>query len=119
MDMEQFKNHPRLAGLYNPKKRIVRDAAFGVAVLAASVLALVIGSVPYYPEAKLICLATGWVLLVALVVGNIMDWLIERRENAAHAAVDKHFRAIQDANRRELDKARDAKLEKLAALAKK
>ena len=103
MDMEQFKNHPRLAGLYNPKKRIVRDAAFGVAVLAASVLALVIGSVPYYPEAETICLTTGWIMLGALVIGNIMDWLITRRENAAHAAVDKYFKAVRDANWRELD----------------
>ena len=117
--MEQFKNHPRLGGLYNPKKRIVRNAAFGVAVLAASVLALVIGSVPYYPEAETICLATGWVLLGAIVIGSVMDSLIERRENAAHKAVDEHFRAVQDVHWRELDKARDTKLEKLAALAKK
>ena len=117
--MEQFKNHPRLSGLYNPKKRIVRDAAWVMALLASVVLALVLGVTPYSDLAKEICLVAGWVMLGALAVGSVMNSLIERRENAAHAAVDKHFRAIQDANRRELDKARDAKLEKLAALAKK
>ena len=117
--MEQFKNHPRLGGLYNPKKRIVRNAAWTIAGLAAVVLALVLGVTPYSDLAKEICLVAGWVMLGALAVGSVMNSLIERRENAAHAAVDKHFRAIQDANRRELDKARDAKLEKLAALAKK
>ena len=117
--MEQFKNHPRLSGLYNPKKRIVRDAAWVMAFIASVVLALVLGTIPYYDEAKLICLIAGWVLLGALAVGSVMNSLIERRENAAHAAVDKHFRAVQAAHRRELDKARDAKLEKLAAMAKK
>ena len=117
--MEQFKNHPRLSGLYNPKKRIVRDAAWVLAFIASVVLALVLGSIPYYDEAKTICLLAGWVMLGAMAVGSVMNSLIERREKAAHAAVDKHFRAVQDANRRELDKARDAKLEKLAALAKK
>ena len=117
--MEQFKNHPRLSGLYNPKKRIVRDAAWVLAFLASVVLALVLGTIPYYEEAKMICLVAGWIMLGALAVGSVMNSLIERREQAAHAAVDKHFRAIQEANRRELDKARDAKLEKLAALAKK
>lgn len=117
--MEQFKNHPRLSGLYNPKKRIVRDVAWVMAFLASVTLALVLGAIPYYDEAKMICLIAGWVMLGALAVGSVMNSLIERRENAAHAAVDKHFRAVQDANRRELDKARDAKLEKLAALAKK
>lgn len=117
--MEQFKNHPRLSGLYNPKKRIVRDAAWVLAFLASVVLALVLGSIPYYDEAKMICLVAGWIMLGALAVGSVMNSLIERRENAAHEAVDKHFRAIQEANRLELDKARDAKLEKLAALAKK
>lgn len=117
--MEQFKNHPRLSGLYNPKKRIVRNAAWVMAFLASVVLALVLGATPYHDEAKLICLSAGWVMLGALAVGSVMNSLIERRENAAHAAVDKHFRAIRDANWRELDKARDAKLEKLAALAKK
>ena len=117
--MEQFKNHPRLSGLYNPKKRIVRNAAWVMAVLAAVTLALVLGAIPYYDEAKVICLVAGWVLLGALALGSVMNSLIERRENAAHAAVDKHFRAVQAAHRRELDKARDAKLEKLAALAKK
>ena len=117
--MEQFKNHPRLSGLYNPKKRIVRDAAWVLAFLASVVLALVLGAIPYYDEAKMICLVAGWIMLGALAVGSVMSSLIERREQAAHAAVDKHFRAIQEANRRELDKARDAKLEKLAALSKK
>ena len=117
--MKQFKSHPRLSGLYNPKKCIVRDAAWMMAFLAAVVLALVLGAIPYYDEAKMICLIACWVMLGALAVGSVMNSLIERRENAALAAVDKHFRAIQDANRRELDKARDAKLEKLAALAKK
>ena len=117
--MEQFKNHPRLSGLYNPKKRIVRDAAWVMAFLAAVTLALVLGAIPYYDEAKMICLIAGWVMLGALAVGSVMNSLIERRENAAHAAVDKHFRAVQEAHRRELDKARDAKLEKLVALAKK
>ena len=117
--MEQFKNHPRLSGLYNPKKRIVRDAAWVMAFLASVTLALVLGAIPYHDEAQMICLIAGWVLLGALAVGSVMNSLIERRENAAHAAVDKHFRAVQAANRRELDKARDAKLEKLAALAKK
>ena len=96
--MEQFKNHPRLGGLYNPKKRIVRDTSWVMAFLAAVALALMLG---------------------AMAVGSVMNSLIERRENAAHAAVDKHFRAVRDAHRREFDKARDAKLEKLAALAKK
>ena len=117
--MEQFKNHPRLSGLYNPKKRIVRDAAWVMAFLASVVLAFALGAIPYYDEAKMVCLIAGWVMLGAFVVGSVMNSLIERREKAAHAAVDKHFRAVQDANRRELDKARDAKLEKLAALAKK
>ena len=117
--MEQFKNHPRLSGLYNPKKRLVRDAAWVMAFLAAVTLALVLGAIPYYAEAKMICLTAGWVMLGALAVGSVMNSLIERRENAAHAAVDKHFRAVQEAHRLELDKARDAKLEKLAALAKK
>ena len=117
--MEQFKSHPRLAGLYNPKKRIVRDAAWVMAFLAAVTLALVLGTIPYYDEAKEICLVAGWVMLGALTVGSVMNSLIERREKAAHAAVDKHFRAVQAAHRLELDKARDAKLEKLAALAKK
>ena len=117
--MEQFKNHPRLSGLYNPKKRIVRDAAWVMAFLAAVTLALVLGAIPYYGEAKIICLIAGWVMLGALAVGSVMNSLIERRENAAHAAIDKHFQAVKDAHRRELDKARDAKLEKLAALAKK
>ena len=117
--MEQFKNHPRLGGLYNPKKRIVRNAAWVMAFLASVVLALVLGATPYHDEAKIICLIAGWAMMGALAVGSVMNSLIERRENAAHAAVDKHFRAVQDANRRELDKARDAKLEKLAALAKK
>ena len=117
--MEQFKNNPRLSGLYNPKKRIVRDAAWVMAFIASVVLALVLGTIPYYDEAKMICLIAGWVMLGALAVGSVMNSLIERRENAAHAAVDKHFRAVQAAHRRELDKARDAKLEKLAALAKK
>ena len=117
--MEQFKNHPRLSGLYNPKKRIVRNAAWMMAFLASVVLALALGATPYHDAAKLVCLSAGWIMLGALAVGSVMNSLIERRENAAHAAVDKHFRAIQDANRRELEKARDAKLEKLAALAKK
>ena len=117
--MEQFKNHPRLSGLYNPKKCIVRDAAWVLAFLASVVLALVLGSIPYYDEAKMICLIAGWIMLGALAVGSVMNSLIERREAAAHAAVDKHFRAAKEAHRRELDKARDAKLEKLAALAKK
>ena len=117
--MEQFKNNPRLSGLYNPKKRIVRDAAWVMAFIASVVLALVLGTIPYYDEAKMICLIAGWVLLGALAVGSVMNSLIERRENAAHAAVDKHFRAVQAAHWRELEKARDAKLEKLAALAKK
>ena len=117
--MEQFKNHPRLSGLYNPKKRIVRDAAWVMAFLAAVTLALVLGAIPYYAEAKMICLGAGWVMLGALAVGSVMNSLIARRENAAHAAVDEHFRAVQAAQRLELDKARDAKLEKLAALAKK
>ena len=117
--MEQFKNHPRLSGLYNPKKRIVRDAAWVMAFLASVVLAIALGATLYHDAAKLVCLAAGWIMLGALAVGSVMNSLIERREKAAHAAVDKHFRAIQDANRRELDKARDAKLEKLAALAKK
>ena len=117
--MEQFKNHPRLGGLYNPKKRIVRDAAWVMAVLAAVALALMLGAIPYYDEAKMFCLIAGWVLLGALAVGIVMSSLIERRESAAHAAVDEHFRAVRDAHRREFDKARDAKLEKLAALAKK
>ena len=117
--MEQFKNHPRLSGLYNPKKRIVRDAAWVMAFLAAVTLALVLGAIPYYAEAKMICLVAGWAMLGALAVGSVMNSLIERRENAAHAAVDEHFRAVQAAHRRELEKARDAKLEKLAALAKK
>ena len=117
--MEQFKNHPRLGGLYNPKKRIVRDAAWVLAVLASVVLALVLGAIPYYDEAKMICLVAGWVMLGALAVGSVMNSLIERREQAAHAAVDEHFRAVQEAHRREFDKARDAKLAKLAALAKK
>ena len=117
--MEQFKNHPRLGGLYNPKKRIVRNAAWTIAGLAAVVLALVLGVTPYSDLAKEICLVAGWVMLGALAVGSVMNSLIERREKAAHAAVDKHFRAVRDANWRELDKARDAKLEKLAALAKK
>ena len=117
--MEPFKSHPRLSGLYNPKKRIVRDVAWVMAFLAAVTLALVLGAIPYYDEAKMICLIAGWVMLGALAVGSVMNSLIERRENAAPAAVDKHFRAVQDAHRRELEKARDAKLEKLAALAKK
>ena len=117
--MEQFKNHPRLSGLYNPKKRIVRDAAWVMAFLASVVLALVLGAIPYYDEAKMICVIACWVMLGALTVGGVMNSLIERRENAAHAAVDKHFRAAKEAHRLELDKARDAKLEKLAALAKK
>lgn len=117
--MEQFKNHPRLSGLYNPKKRIVRDAAWVMAFLASVVLALVLGAIPYYDEAKMICLIAGWVMLGALAVGCVMNSLIERREKAAHEAVDKHFRAVQAAHRLEFDKARDAKLEKLAALAKK
>ena len=117
--MEQFKNHPRLGGLYNPKKRIVRDAAWVMAFLAAVTLAVVLGAIPHYDEAKMICLIAGWVMLGAPAVGSVMNSLIERREKAAHEAVDKHFRAAQDAHRRELDKARDAKLEKLAALAKK
>ena len=117
--MEQFKNHPRLSGLYNPKKRIVRNAAWVMAFLASVVLALVLGAIPYYDEAKLICLVAGWVMMGALAMGSVMNSLIERREKAAHEAVDKHFRAVQEAHRREFDKARDAKLEKLAALAKK
>ena len=117
--MEQFKNHPRLSGLYNPKKRIVRDAAWVMAFLASVVLALVLGAIPYYDEAKMICLIAGWVMLGALAVGCVMNSLIERREKAAHEAVDKHFRAVQAAHRREFEKARDAKLGKLAALAKK
>ena len=117
--MEQFKNHPRLGGLYNPKKRIVRNTAWVMAFLASVVLALVLGVTPYSDLAKEICLVAGWVLMGALAVGSVMNSLIERREKAAHEAVDKHFRAVQDAHRRELDKARDAKLEKLAALAKK
>ena len=117
--MEQFKNHPRLSGLYNPKKRIVRNVAWMMAFLAAVVLALVLGAIPYYDEAKMLCLLAGWVMLGALTVGSVMNSLIERREKAAHEAVDKHFRAVQDANRREFEKARDAKLAKLAALAKK
>lgn len=117
--MEQFKNHPRLSGLYNPKKRIVRNAAWVMAFLASVVLALVLGSIPYYDEAKMVCLIAGWVMLGALAVGSVMNSLIERREKAAHEAIDKHFRAVQAAHRREFDKARDAKLEKLAALAKK
>ena len=117
--MKQFKSHPRLSGLYNPKKCIVRDVAWVMAFLAAVTLALVLGAIPYYDEAKMICLIAVWVMLGALAVGSVMNSLIERRENAAHAAVDKHFRAVQDAHRRELEKARDAKLEKLAALAKK
>lgn len=117
--MEQFKNHPRLSGLYNPKKRIVRDAAGVMAFLASVVLALVRGAIPYYDEAKLVCLIAGWVMLGSLAVGSVMNSLIERRENEAHAAVDKPFQAVRDANWLELDKARDAKLAKLAALAKK
>ena len=117
--MEQFKNHPRLGGLYNPKKRIVRNAAWVMAFLTAVVLALSLGATLYSDLAKELCLVAGWIMLGALAVGSVMSSLIERREKAAHAAVDKHFRAIQDANRRELEKARDAKLEKLAALAKK
>ena len=117
--MEQFKNHPRLSGLYNPQKRIVRNAAWVMAFLASVVLALALGAAPYHDEAKLICLSAGWIMLGALAVGSVMNSLIERRENAAHAAVDKHFRAVQEAHRREFDKARDAKLEKLAALSKK
>ena len=117
--MEQFKNHPRLSGLYNPKKRIVRNAAWVMAFLASVVLALSLGATLYHDAAKLVCLVAGWIMLGALAVGSVMNSLIERREKAAHAAVDKHFRAIQDANRRELERARDAKLEKLAALAKK
>ena len=117
--MEQFKNHPTLYGLYNPKKRIVRDAAWIIAFLASVVLALVLGVTPYSDLAKEICLVAGWVMMGALAVGSVMNSLIERRENAAHAAVDKHFRAVRDAHRLELDKARDAKLERLAALAKK
>ena len=117
--MEQFKNHPRLSGLYNPKKRIVRNAAWVMAVLAAVTLALVLGAIPYYEEAQVICLIAGWVMLGALAVGSVMNHLIERRENAAHAAADKHFRAVQAAHRQEFEKARDAKLAKLAALAKK
>ena len=117
--MEQFKNHPTLSGLYNPKKRIVRNAAWIIAFLASVVLALVLGVTPYSDLAKEICLVAGWVMMGALAVGSVMNSLIERRENAAHAAVDKHFRAVRDAHRRELEKARDAKLERLAALAKK
>ena len=97
----------------------MRDAAWVLAFLSAVALALVLGAIPYYGEAKMICLIAGWVMLGALAVGSVMNSLIERRENAAHAAVDKHFQAVKAANRRELDKARDAKLEKLAALAKK
>ena len=70
--MEQFKNNPRLSGLYNPKKRIVRDAAWGMAFLASVVLALVLGAIPYYDEAKMICLVAGWVMLGALAVGIAM-----------------------------------------------
>lgn len=117
--MEQVKNHPRLSGLYNPKKRIVRDAAWIIAFLASVVLALVLGVTPYSDLAKEICLVAGWVMMGALAVGSVMNSLIERRENAAHAAVDKHFRAVKEAHRREFDKARDAKLKRLAALAKK
>ena len=117
--MEQFKNNPRLSGLYNPKKRIVRNAAWVMAFLAAVTLALVLGAIPYYDEAKMICLVAGWVMLGALAVGSAMNSLIERRENAAHAAIDNHFQAVKHAHRLEFDKARDAKLEKLAALAKK
>ena len=117
--MEQFKNHPRLGGLYNPKKRIVRNAAWVMAFIAAVVLALMLGATPYHDEAKIICLIAGWAMMGALAVGSVMNSLIERRENAAHEAVDKHFRAVQEAHRREFDKARDAKLEKLAALSKK
>ena len=117
--MEQFKNPQRLSGLYNPKKRIVRDAAWALAFLASVVLAFALGAAIYHDSAKLVCLVAGGILLVALAVGSVMNSLIERRKKAAHAAVDEHFRAVQDATRRELAKAHDAKLEKLAALAKK
>ena len=91
--MEQFKNHPTLAGLYNPKKRLVRDAAWLIAFLAAVILALVLGVTPYSDLAKEICLIAGGALMGALAVGSVMNSLIERRENAAHAAVGAKYRA--------------------------
>ena len=82
--MEQFKNHPRLSGLYNRVKYSARNPLRLVAPIY--MVFGIIGGVVFPPaDAQLVCVIVGCILLVCLAVGYVVIRVGEHRHKVAHA----------------------------------
>ena len=83
--MEQFKNHPALAGLYKLKTRIMRSASLGLAAPIYMVFCIVVAVVLPTADAQLVCEIVGYILMACLAVGYVVVRIGEHRQKIAHA----------------------------------
>ena len=82
--MEQFKNHPRLSGLYNRVKYSARNPLSLVAPIYM-VLGIAVALALPADKAQLICEAVGYVLVAVLAAAAVVNFLRDRRHKVAHA----------------------------------
>ena len=82
--MDQFKNHPRLSGLYNRVKYSARNP-LRLAAPIYMVLGIAAALVLPADKAQLICEIVGCVLVAILAAAAVVNFLRDHRHKAAHA----------------------------------
>ena len=81
--MEQFKNHPRLSGLYNRVKYSARNP-LSLAAPIYMVLGIAAALVLPTDKAQLICETVGYVLVAVLAAAAVVNFLRDHRQKIAH-----------------------------------